>query len=464
VSEGGDERARQTAADLPTAGGDRSMTDRSGRASRRRFLRVTGVVATLGIAGCSGGGGTGTDSDGNGDAGGGDGSNGGSGTPSPGDEASTSATPDSLTPWWTSHADAERTRSTPDPVPGSLEQVGTFELSSVRNLRTHPLVTTDGLFVFADNYAARFDLTSRQSAFERSLGSVWRFVRDGTVVIVGSNFNLLGLNASSGEREWIASVDLNRAQTYNVSPVPGGVVVVEASGLRVLEAESGEERWSKSGISLNGLREVNPPEGGDFAHKPPVHTESDTVFVGHGPHADALDPRTGDRRWRFTRDKQFRTGTAEPTPFAVRGGTVYVKARDGLLALDRADGSVQWRRTGSDGTQSPVIGQFAYAVDDTALYFWNSAGEVRALSVEDGSDLWSTAFTGNLARVSSAVAGDGVVFTTANGVRVLSKSTGESRLSTDLREAGAVVPAGGRLYVRTFSDNGRPRITVYGSP
>jgi outer membrane protein assembly factor BamB len=384
-------------------------------------------------------------------------------TSTPRDATPTAASTGDLTPWWTSHADAERTRSTPDPVPGSLEQAGTFEFPSIQNPRTYPLVTTEGLFVFHDGTVARYDLASRESAFQRSVSSGWRFVRDGTIVMVGSNFNLLGLNASSGEREWIASVDLTRTQTRSVSPVPGGVLVVEASGVRVLEVESGEERWSKTVSIVNKLGEVKPMQSGNYPYRPPVHSESDTVFVGHGTHVDALDARTGDRQWRFTRDKEFETLTAEPAPLAVRGETVYVPDRDGILALDRGDGSVRWKRTPSDGDQNPFTRDFAYAVDDTALYYWNSVGEVRALSVDDGSDLWSTAFAGRVTRVGSAVADDGVVFTTANGLRVLSKSTGELRLSTDLKDPLGVVPAGGRLYVVNFSESGRAQITVYGS-
>lgn len=435
--------------------------------TRRRYLLVAGTSAVMGLAGCASGG------DGDGDGG----SNGGStetptpadATPTPADATPTSASTDDLTSWWTSHADAERTRSTPDPVPGSLERAGAFELSSFNTLKTHPLVTTEGLFTFRDEYTARYDLASREQAFKRSVRAAWAFVRDGTVVVSTSN-NLIGLNASTGEREWITSVEFDFAKA--VVPVPGGVAVAGKPGtgtpLRVLNVESGEERWSKSGRAVNGTNDVNPAVGSDSMSfssgmAPVVHTESGTIFVGIGPRVDAFDAQTGERKWQFTRD----SSTFRPLPFAVRGDTVYVQGGGGLLALDRADGGVRWKRTASDGTQSPFVGQFAYAVDDTALYFWNSVGEVRALSVEDGSDLWSTAFTAsNIRNVSSAVASDGVVYTTGNGVRVLSKSTGELKLSTDVREpgAGAVVPAGGRLYAFTYSEDNDPRITVFGSP
>jgi outer membrane protein assembly factor BamB len=444
--------------------------------TRRQYLLAAGASGVAVLSGCSSGGDNGPQQ-GDGEA--------GDGTPTetqtPADTTPTPAGADDLTPWWTSHADPERTRSTPDPVPGSLERAGTFELSSSYTLMTHPLVTNEGLFVFRGTGAstesvARYNLASRERAFERSVRPTWTFVRDGTVVVAGSN--LLGLNASTGEREWSTSAEFG--YTYAMVPVPGGIAVTGDSftgtPLRVLDIQSGEERWSKSGDlgETNRTYDVNPAAGLERAGggraisgrrmAPVVHTESRTIFIGIGPRVEAFDTQTGDRKWRFTPDGSQQP---RPVPFAVREGRVYVRGGSGLLALDRADGGVRWKRSASDGTQNPFGGEFAYAVDDTALYFWSSAGEVRALSVEDGSDLWSTAFTGSIFNVSSAVAGDGVVYTTGNGVRVLSKSTGELKLSTDVKEpgAGAVVPAGGRIYAFTYigESTNNPVITAYGS-
>jgi len=241
------------------------------------------------------------------------------------------------------------------------------------------------MFAFEDGLITGYDLASRERAFKRSVRPTWTFVRDGTIVVVGSN--LLGLNASTGEREWIASVEFDRA--FTVVPVPRGVAVTggsfTGSPLRVLDVQSGEERWSKSKDlgDTNRMYDVNPAAGLERAGTgrvvsgrpmaPVVHTESDTIFIGFGPRVEAFDTQTGDRKWRFTRD------SSTFVPFAVRGETVYVQGGGGLLALDRADGGVRWERTGSDGTQSPFLGEFAYAVDDTALYFWNAARENRTV-------------------------------------------------------------------------------------
>lgn len=457
-----------------TQGCKQQMTgDGKFRRTRRSVLAAFGGGVAAGLAGCSGGG--------EGDTGGrktGDGGD-GEGLGLGGTETVTSSPSgaDGGMPWMTSYANPELTRSTPDALPETLEQVGSVGFDG-RADSTHPLVTGDRLVASLEEMTevslVGVDLQSRERAFTRSLTPEFGgFVRDGTLVIATID-NVLGLNLAGGERQWIVG------ETGLVFPVPGGVGVAtggtgvaSADTLRVVDPDTGDRRWDRSYADEGGIGTLNersrlPVTGGTPTLRNslqslhvPVHRDSETVYVGAGQTVDALDARTGDRRWRFTReDDDGRAATSpSPAPFAVHGDTVYLEVDGGLLALDRTDGTRRWERT-----DRRVASVFTYAVDGEGLYYFNSReAEAVALDPADGTELWSTPFQTSgspRAKLSPVAASNGVVFAPNQQLRVLSKANGESQRSVDVEAPRSVAVVGGRIYVLHGST--RASLSIYG--
>jgi outer membrane protein assembly factor BamB len=125
-------------------------------------------------------------------------------------------------------------------------------------------------------------------------------------------------------------------------------------------------------------------------------------------------------RWRADVDGMGLCTVADGTVYATTGGD-----RSGLVAVDAADGSVEWRfETSSDSISAPAI------VDGT-VYFGTGTtlgtdGAVHALDADDGAQVWRT----EAQRFAfSPVVAAGLVFVgTGEGKRVvaLEASSGES--------------------------------------
>ena len=166
---------------------------------------------------------------------------------------------------------------------------------------------------------------------------------------------------------------------------------VETAGVRAL----GGLRWE---LKIDGpVRSSAAVEGG-------------SVYVGAGDGLlRAVDLTTGEVLWRYD------AGAPISSSPAVAGGSVFVQDDRGRIhAVDRARGAGTWKREtgpvipfpwGLEGwdylTSSPVV------VDDVVLV-GSGDGVLRALDVDDGSDLWSHA-TGGRIRSTPAV-GHGAVY------------------------------------------------------
>jgi outer membrane protein assembly factor BamB len=122
-----------------------------------------------------------------------------------------------------------------------------------------------------------------------------------------------------------------------------------------------------------------------------------------GPQGNGASPELGlPHKWSATENVAWSVDLPSPgaaTPI-VSGGTVYVTAAVGdavqLLALDRTNGAVRWKRAigpaaghahrkHNMATPSPVT-------DGARVYTMTGSGVLKALDAKDGRELWSRDF------------------------------------------------------------------------
>ncbi len=170
-------------------------------------------------------------------------------------------------------------------------------------------------------------------------------------------------------------------------------------------------RWSTKLVSDIGTVDLTVTDGSVYV------STTETLF--------ALDRKTGDVRWRVGGTKK--NGDDRRPHFtkpAVHAGTVYVGTWDGrgLLALDAADGSEQWRYVPS-GSDDPRI-----VVPPRPMYNWSSlgvadgGGNVSCLSLDSQKPTWQFEVFGEPSVVSSRTAT--YVGTTAGEVYAISDGDG----------------------------------------
>jgi outer membrane protein assembly factor BamB len=95
----------------------------------------------------------------------------------------------------------------------------------------------------------------------------------------------------------------------------------------------------------------------------------------------AVDRTNGDLLWETP------TENAVWSPPASSNGTIFVSSIDrNIYAINQSDGKIKWTHTlNGAGAGSPVV-----SADGKRVYAGSFGGEVIALNVEDGSDIWKT--------------------------------------------------------------------------
>jgi outer membrane protein assembly factor BamB len=198
------------------------------------------------------------------------------------------------------------------------------------------------------------------------VASVWAI--DGNAIVA--------LDAATGAERWrVATDNLPTAPTYL-----DGMVYVAAEGgfdadasLYALDATTGTLKWVFAA-----------PEAKDLGERVAV---SDGIVVAsawsledNGVGVYAIDAATGQVLWTFSGADEL---TMEPV---VGNGVVLVTDLPTTWALDLRSGAMRWQHGG------PSTGGGA-AMDATAAYF-GYGDEIRAVSLQDGSPLWSAPVSG----------------------------------------------------------------------
>lgn len=146
------------------------------------------------------------------------------------------------------------------------------------------------------------------------------------------------------------------------------------SDVTAFDANTGRELWSV---------ELTPDEEDDGHIAGGIAYENGRVFAGTGfAQVVALDAATGQIAWR-----KSVTGPIRSAPTA-RGGRVFAVSLDNKLhALAADDGRLLWTHAGSDEL-AMLLGSGSPAVDQGVVVVPYTSGELAALKVDNGRQLW----------------------------------------------------------------------------
>jgi outer membrane protein assembly factor BamB len=198
---------------------------------------------------------------------------------------------------------------------------------------------------------------------------------DADIVVARSGDGRLhGLAAVDGRQLWTfdrAVPTLSLRGTSRPVVADGRVYAgLDTGKLVALDLNSGQLLWEESVSAPSGRSEIERLVDLDAD---PVLVEGDLFAVSYGGQLIALDAANGKLQWRQE--------VSSYSGLAVDGDRVYASDHVGRVwALDRATGAVQWKQEGLKlrGLTSPVIHEGWVAVGDFEGY-------VHWLSPEDGS-------------------------------------------------------------------------------
>ncbi|WP_227131040.1 outer membrane protein assembly factor BamB family protein [Halorubellus salinus] len=244
---------------------------------------------------------------------------------------------------------------------------------------------------------------------------------DGSVYAISEASNLFALNAETGAVEWRRSWDAVDRST-NTSPiVRDGVVYVALGnpkekntdgGVRALEAGTGDTIWTYTdagGYTADADPDDSTDENDNGYFEGMAMGDESLYLAGGYSGFVALDPETGAERW-----ERHDVG-GEDVTFA--NGRIYGYTGEYVVCVTPG-GTIDWKvQIGSyaDNTGS----QRGYAVLNGLLYLVSSGGEVIALDVNTGAEVWRSNPGDNQlgdVRGSPKLVGDGDVVYAATGV------------------------------------------------
>ncbi|WP_265111611.1 PQQ-binding-like beta-propeller repeat protein [Halosolutus halophilus] len=215
-------------------------------------------------------------------------------------------------------------------------------------------------------------------------------VADATVYVPDWNGRIHALSVGDGSIRWSRRIASDGSTRTFAEPIAvnNGVLYLGsqsgATGVIALDAETGEQRWSRSTEAVT----TGPVVADDF-----VVIRTHRVVV-------AFDA-AGTRRWSFT------VPESAYHRLALGNRHVYVPARGSLYAIDRS-GAKAWSYDSSDSRIGPptVVG------DDVVI---PEADRLTAVSRADGTERWTVDLSG----AGDAIVTPGAVFTTRDGGRVV---------------------------------------------
>lgn len=202
-------------------------------------------------------------------------------------------------------------------------------------------------------------------------------VSDGVVYACSDDSNLYALDAESGAQRWARSGICNN---YASPAVIGDVVFIAGGDVWALEADTGNVIW-RTTVS------DNPHAPSSFINSPTTFADG-KVFAGNNNNfLYAFDAASGNVLWKKQAAGTSCTpagcasGSIYDSP-AVADGRVFASAVDGVLAAyDEETGDVLWTRNLFDG---PVLS--SPAVVNGVLYIGGSG--VHAVDAATGNLLW----------------------------------------------------------------------------
>lgn len=306
--------------------------------------------------------------------------------------------------------------------PGPDRPTVKWQVQTCRGVAAPPAVVDGRVFVASnDSNLYAFDAETGETLWidtESEYGASSPAVADGHV-FVGRHQSVSAHDVATGDRIWEGRADA----AGGTITVGDGLVGLAGRKLAVLDADTGDERWS-TGVGMNSS---TPAIAGDTlyiaagesltaygldgtgrwtadlggrVHETIPAVVDDTVYVGvrGGIIAVGTDGTEQWRYWPTPEDPPWMT-----KPLAVDGGSVYALHRNlsererpmdsniACIALDRDTGREQWRSpfetlTYSDGGGPGV--DFAPPVVDSDTVYFGLYGQVIALDAHTGSERW----------------------------------------------------------------------------
>lgn len=177
------------------------------------------------------------------------------------------------------------------------------------------------------------------------------------------------LEAATGRPLWTHESDqLPGVSPPNVSQA--GVFYTSENDLVALNPQTGQERWRITPGFVNPAQRVPTTDG-------------NTVVASMGPALIAVDADTGEERWRHA----FRTAT-HVVSATIQGQAVFAASDSGLLArLELNTGEVVWElQPGSSFLDPPLV------VDGTVVVRGND-GKLRGFNAGTGQASWRSDIT-----------------------------------------------------------------------
>lgn len=214
--------------------------------------------------------------------------------------------------------------------------------------------------------------------------------------------------------------------------------------LSAFNAETGERRWT---ADVRDLEEEDPVISGGIA------ASEGMIYVTAGyDEVLCVEGTKGEIKWRAKLPSPSR---AAPT---VIGGRVFVTTMsNSILALNPADGTVQWEFSGL-AASTGLIGAASPAADGDLVVPAFSSGEVYALRSGNGSVAWSDNLAGTLRLGGMTALSDirglpvidgGIVYAISFGGKIaaIDLNTGARRWQKDISGSKTPWVAGNRVFL-----------------
>ena len=180
------------------------------------------------------------------------------------------------------------------------------------------------------------------------------------VYVASWDFSLYALDAQTGERQWEFSLGSDHLDMMHAPVITDGKVYTQTENaiLHVLDAKTGEQLWTYDdyGKATDGVSPI---------------VDDDSVYVIAGTSTEnlflvALDRADHSVRWK----RQIGPTFVDP---AADADTLYLDYGGGVHAIDKADGTTNWTLHIQGELAAPVT------VADSAVFAADTAGHVYAV-------------------------------------------------------------------------------------
>jgi outer membrane protein assembly factor BamB len=268
----------------------------------------------------------------------------------------------------------------------------------------------------------------------------------------GNTNNAPGHLAFGGELRSVWSTDVGTGSssqnklTSRPIAVGGRLFAMDAAGIvTAMSAAGGGKAWTAN-LAPEGEESGRAYGGG-------ITSDGGTIYAstGYGT-AVALDMQTGAKRW----EKQL-GAPSRIAPVAAEGRLYVLTIEGRVLALSVSDGSELWSYRGTPQQGASLLNASSPAILGNTLVVPFSAGEVVALDAGTGQPKWSEVLSqgrassalASLTDPASPVIDGGVVYAASNGGRLIATNEGTGERIWSLPVSSAKTPwvAGDAIYV-----------------